>query len=178
MTPRLLATLFTSLLLVTAVEADPAVQKEGWEKKVIGNVRIEVPTDCKTDVQDAPGVGGVQRMKKFSFRNRMLDLELVFLSFPPGTGGNLDGAAENMSAQVEAASGEESLTPWITTTVSGRRARYIATKPDRTHQARQVTLIDDTKAMNQLIIVDISFDSSTSSGKADSERIMKSVEIR
>jgi hypothetical protein len=178
MTSRLLAMLFTSLLLVTAVDADSAVKKEGWEKKVIGNVRIEVPTDCKTDVQDAPGAGAVQRMHKFSFRNRVLDLELVFLSFPPGTGGNLDGAAENMSAQLKAASGEESLTPWKTTTVSGRRARYIATKPDRTHQARQVTLIDDTKAKNQLVIVDISFDSSSSSGKADLERIMKSVEIR
>jgi hypothetical protein len=178
MTPRLLATLFTSLLLVTAVEADPAVQKEGWEKKVIGNVRIEVPTDCKTDVRDTPGAGAVQRMKKFSFRTRVLDLELVFLSFPPGTSGNLDGAAANMSAQLRAVSGEESLTPWKTTTVSGRPARYIATKPDRTHQARQVTLIGDTKAKNQLIIVDISYDSTSSSGKSDTERIMKSVQIR
>jgi hypothetical protein len=178
MTPRLLATLFTSLLLVTAVEADPAVQKEGWEKKVIGNVRIEVPTDCKTDVRDTPGGGAVQRMKKFSFRTRVLDLELVFLSFPPGTSGNLDGAAANMSAQLRAVSGEESLTPWKTTTVSGRPARYIATKPDRTHQARQVTLIGDTKAKNQLIIVDISYDSTSSSGKSDTERIMKSVQIR
>jgi hypothetical protein len=162
------------LLLLATVHAE-----FGWENKVIGNVRIEVPTDCKTNVQNTPGAGGaVQRMKKYSLRNRVLDLELVFLSFPPGTGGNLDGAAANMSAQLKAASGEESLTPWKTTTVSGRRARCIATKPDRTHQARHVTLIDDTKAKNQLVIVDISYDSSSSSGKSDSERIMKSVEIR
>ncbi|MDP9098885.1 MAG: hypothetical protein M3N48_07815 [Verrucomicrobiota bacterium] len=162
------------LLLLATVHADP-----GWQTKIIGNVRIEVPTDCKTNVQNTPGAGGaVQRMKKYSFRDRMLDLELVFLSFPPGTDGNLDGAAANMTAQLKAASGEESLTPWKTTTVSGRPARYIATKPDRRHQARQVTLIDDTKAKNQLVIVDISYDSSSSSGKADSQRIMKSVEIR
>ncbi len=83
-----------------------------------------------------------------------------------------------MSAQLRAVFGEESLTPWKTTTVSGRAARYIATKPDRTHEARQATLIDDTKAKNQLVIVDISYDSTSNSGKADSERIMKSVEIR
>jgi hypothetical protein len=162
------------LLLLATVHAGP-----DWEHKVIGNVRIEVPTDCKTDVQNTPGAGGaVQSMRKYSFRNRVLDLELIFLSFPPGTGGNLDGAAANMTAQLKAVSGEESLTPWKTTTLSGRPARYIATKPDRTHQARQATLIDDTKAKNQLVIVDISYDSSSSSGKADSERIMKSVEIK
>ncbi len=162
------------LLLLATVHADP-----GWQNKVIGNFRIEVPADCNTNVQNTPEAGGaVQQMKKYSLRNRVLDLELVFLSFPPGTGGNLDGAAANMSAQLKAASGEESLTPWKTTTVSGRRARYVATKPDRTHQARQVTLIDDTKAKNQLVIVDISYDSSSSSGKADSERIMQSVEMR
>src|SRR5437773_3602945 len=117
-------------------------------------------------------------MKKFSFRTRVLDVELVFRSFPPGTGGHLDGATANMSAQLRAVSGAESLTPWKTTTVSGCPARYIATKPDRTREARQVTLIDDTKAKNQLVIVDISYDSSSSSGKADSERIMKSVQIK
>jgi hypothetical protein len=177
MKPRSLATLFTSLLLLTAVDADP-VQKEGWQKKIIGNVRIDVPTDCKTDVQDTPGAGPVQRMKKFSFRTRVLDLELVFLSFPPGTGENLDGAAANMSAQIRAVSGEESLTPWKTTTVSGRPARYIATKPDRTHEAKQVTLVGDMKGKKQLIIVDISYDSTSSTGKRDTERIMKSVQIR
>jgi hypothetical protein len=177
MTPRLLLPLLIPMLLVTAVDADPAAQKEGWERKLIGNVRIEVPTDCKTDVQDAPGAGAVQGMKKFSFRTRVLDLELVFLSFPSGTGGNLDGAAASMSAQLRAVSGEESLTPWKSTTVSGRPARYITTKPDRTHQARQVTLIGDTKAKDQLIIVDISYDSTSSSGKGDTERIMKSVQI-
>ena len=162
------------LLLLATLHAGP-----GWEHKVIGNVRIEVPSDCKPDVQNTPGAGGaVQSVKKYSFRNRVLDLELVFLSFPPGTGGNLDGAAANMTAQLKAVSGEESLTPWKSTTVPGRPARYIATKPDRTHEARQATLIDDTKAKNQLVIVDISYDSSSSSGKADSERIMKSVEIR
>ena len=162
------------LLLLATVYADP-----GWENKVIGNVRIEVPTDCKSDVQNMPGAGGaVQRMKKYSFRNRVLDLKLVLLSFAPGAGGNLDGAAANMTAQLKAASGEESLTPWKTTTVSGRPARHIGTKPDRTHQARQATLIDDTKAKNQLVIVDISYDSTSSSGKTDAERIMKSVEIR
>ena len=168
--------LVTSLLLLVlaTVHAD-----SGWEKKVIGNVCIEVPTDCKTDVQNTPGTGGaVQSMKKSSFRNRVLDLELVFLSFAPGMGGNLDGAAANMTAQLKAASGEEGLTPWKTTTVSGRPARYIATKPGLTREGRQVTLIDDTKAKNQLVIVDISYDSSFSSGKADSERIMRSVAIR
>jgi hypothetical protein len=139
---RLVASLL--LLLLTTVGADP-----GWQNKVIGNVHIQVPTDCKIDVQNAPGRGG-----------------------------NLDGAAANMSAQLKAVSGEESLTPWKITTVSGRPARYIATKPDRTHEARQATLIDDTKAKNQLVIVDISYDSTSGSGKADSGHIMKSVEIR
>jgi hypothetical protein len=84
------------LLLLATVHAGPA-----WEPKVIGNVRIEVPADCKRDVQNTPGAGGaVQSMKKYSFRNRVLDLELVFLSFLPGTGGNLDGAAANMTAQL------------------------------------------------------------------------------
>jgi hypothetical protein len=168
--------LVISLLLMLAanVYADP-----GWQNKVISNVRIEVPTDCKTNVQNTPGAGGaVQSMRKYSFRNRVLDLELVFLSFPPGTGGNLDGAAANMTAQLKAASGEENLTPWKTTSVSGRNARYIATKPDRTHQGRQVTLIDDIKAKNQLVIVDISYDASSGSGKADSEHIMKSVALK
>jgi hypothetical protein len=169
---RLLTALL--LLVLAAVHADP-----GWENKLIGNVRIEVPTDCKADVQNTPGAGGgVQRMKKHSFRNRVLDLELVFLSFAPGTGGNLDGAAANMTAQLKAASGDQSITPWQTTTVSGRPARYIATKPDRTGQARRATLIDDTKAKNQLVIVDISYDSSSTSGRADAERIMKSVQIK
>ena len=162
------------LLLVATVDAGPA-----WEPNVIGNVRIEVPTDSKKNVQSTLGAGGaVQSMKKYSFRNRLLDLELVFLTFPPGTGGNLDGAAANMTAQLKAASGAESLTPWKATTVSGRPARHIATRPDRTHQARVVTLIDDTKATNQLVIVDVSYDASSSSGKADSERIMKSVVIK
>jgi hypothetical protein len=92
--------------------------------------------------------------------------------------GDLSGAAENMSAQLKATSGEESLTPWKTTIVSGRSARYLATKPDRTHQARQVTLIDDTRARNRLVIVDISYDSNSSAGKTDSERIMKSVQLK
>lgn len=162
------------LLLLARVYADP-----GWENKVISSVRIEVPADCKTDVQNTPGGGSaVQSMSKYSFRNRVLDLELVFLSFPPGTSGNLDEASTNMTAQLKAASGEESLTPWTTTTVSGRPARYIATKPDPTHEARRATLIDDTKAKNQLVIIDISYDSSSSSGKADAERIMKSVALK
>jgi hypothetical protein len=76
------------LLLLATVRADP-----GWENKVIENVRIEVPTDCKTDVQSTPGAGGaVQGMKKYSFRTHVLDLEIVFLSFLPGTDGNLHGA--------------------------------------------------------------------------------------
>jgi hypothetical protein len=161
------------LLLGTAVHADPA-----WEKKVIDNVRIEIPTDSKRDVQNTPGAGGaVQKMTTYSFRTRVLDLELVFLEFPPGIAGDLNGAAANMSAQIKAKSGEESLTQWKSTTVSGRPARYLATKPDRTHETRQVTLIDDTRAKNQLVIVDISYDSTSSSGKTDSEHIMKSVEI-
>ena len=166
----------TSLLLLlgTAVHADPA-----WKKKVIGDVRIEVPIDSKPDVQNTPGAGGaVQKMTKYSFRTHVLDLELVFLVFQPGMLGDLSGAAENMSAQIKATSGEESLTPWKTTIVSGRPARHLATRPDRTHQARQVTLIDDTRAKNRLVIVDISYDSNSSAGKTDSERIMKSVQLK
>ena len=104
--------LVTSLLLplLATVHADPS-----WENKVIGNIRIEVPTDCKTDAQDTLGAGGAVHMKKYSFRNRVLDLELVLLSFSPGAGGNLDGAAANMTAQLKGASGEESVTPWKTT---------------------------------------------------------------
>jgi hypothetical protein len=120
----------------------------------------------------------VQKMTKYSFRTGVLDLELVFLSFPPGTDGNLDGAAANMTAQLSAASGKESLTPWKTTTVSGRPARYIATKPGRGHEARQATLIDDLEAKNQLVIVDISYDSNSSSRKSDVERITKSVALK
>jgi hypothetical protein len=162
------------LLLLATVRADP-----GWESKVIGDVRIDVPTDSKADVQKTPGAGGaVQKMTKYSFQTRMLGLELVFLSFPPGTGRNLDGATANMTAQLKAALGQESLTPWKTTIVSGRPARYIATKPGRAHEARQVTLIDDIKAKSQLVIVDISYDSSSSSGNADSEHIMKSVALK
>jgi hypothetical protein len=161
------------LLLLATVHAGP-----GWENKVIGNVHIEAPADCQTDAQNTPGAGPVQGMKKYSFRNRVLDLELVFLSFPPGTGGNLDGAAANMTAQLKAVSGEESLTPWKTTAVSGRPARRISTKPDLTHQARQATIIDDTKAKNQLVIVDISYDSSSSSGKTGAGHITKSIELK
>ena len=134
------------LLMGTAVHADP-----GWKKRLIGDVDIEVPTGSKTNVQNTPGAGGaLQKMAKHSFRNRVLDLELVFLSFLPGTGGNLDGAAANMTAQLKAASGEASLTPWKVTTVSGRPARYVATKPHRTHEARQVAIIDDTKPRTNL----------------------------
>ncbi len=162
------------LLLVATVHAGP-----GWEHRVISNVRVEVPTDCKVDVQNTPGGGGaVQKMIKYSFRTRVLDLELVFLAFPPGTVGDLSGAEANMTAQLKAALGEEALTPWKTTAVSGRPARYIATKPGRAHEARQATLIDDTKAKHQLIMVDISYDSSSSSGKTDSEHIMKSVALK
>lgn len=173
---RLMKPLVTSLLLLlgAALYADPA-----WEEKVIGDVRIEVPTDSRTDVQNTPGSGGaVQKMTKHSFRTRVLNLELVFLLFPSGMVGDLKGAAENMNAQIKASSGEESLTPWRTTTVSGRPARYLATKPDRTHQARRVTLIDDTRAKNRLVIVDISYDSNSSAGKTDSERIRKSVQLK
>jgi hypothetical protein len=101
--------LATSLLLVLLATVHAHAD---WQKKVIGNVSIEIPTDCQTDVQNTPGAGGaVQSMKKYSFRNRVLDLELAFLSFAPGTGGNLDGAAANMTAQLKAVSGEKSLTP-------------------------------------------------------------------
>ena len=75
-------------------------------------------------------------MKKYSFRNRVVDLELVFLSFPPDAGGNLDKAAANMNAQLKATSGEESLTPWKTITESGRPAGRIATKPSLTKSRR------------------------------------------
>jgi hypothetical protein len=105
----------TSLLLLLgrAVHTDPA-----WEKKVVNDVRIEVPTGSKTDVQNTSGAGGtVQKMTKYSLRTRVLDLELIFLMFQPGMAGDLSGAAENMSAQLKATSGEESLTPWKTTIV-------------------------------------------------------------
>jgi len=39
-------------------------------------------------------------------------------------------------------------------------------------------LIDDTRPKNQLVIVDISYNSTSSSGKTDSEHIMKSVAIK
>src|SRR5438046_9248282 len=121
------------LLMGTAVRADPA-----WETRLIGNVHIEVPTDCKTDVQNTPGIGGaVQSMKKYSFRNRVLDLEIVFFSFPPGTAGNLDGAAANMTGQLKAASGEESLTPWKPPTVPGRPSGLIVKRTNRTQEARE-----------------------------------------
>ena len=172
MTRRLLATLLSSLLLVRAVDADVGAQKQGWEKKVIGNVRIEAPTDCKTDVQKTPGIGGaVRKMMKFSFRTHMLDVELVFLSYASGTVGNLDKAAGGMSSEIKRTLGEKSLTPWKTTTVSGRPARYMATKPSRTHEARQITLIDDIRA-------DVSYGSTSMSAKGVCERIMKSVELR
>jgi hypothetical protein len=169
---KALAVSLVFLLLATAHAAP------GWENKVIGNVSIEVPSDCRSNVQQTPGGGAVRKMKKYSFRNRVLNLELVFLSFAPGTGGNLDGAAANMSAQLRAAPGAESLAPWKTTTVSGRPARRLATKPSRTGQGRVVTLIDDTKAKDQLVIVDISYDSTSSSAKGDAERIMKSVTLK
>lgn len=140
---------------------------------------IEVPTHCKTDTQTTtPAAGVVQKMTKFSFRNGVLDLELTFLLFPSGTVGNLDKAAESTSLEIKRTSGEESLTPWKATTVSGRPARHIATKPDPTHQARQITLIDDMRAKNQLVIVDISYDSNSGSGKTDCEHIMKSVQVK
>jgi hypothetical protein len=162
------------LLLLTVVRADPS-----WQEKTIGNVQIEVPSDSKIEVRNASGDGSaVQKMTKYSFRTRVLDLELVFLAFAPGMVGDLNGAAANMSAQIKAKSGEESLTPWKPTTVSGRPARYLPTKADRTHQTRRVMLIDDTRAKNQLVIVDISYDSTSSSGKADSEQVLKSVEIK
>src|SRR5439155_24133593 len=125
-------------LVISLILALPAIAyaDPGWQNKVICNFRIQVPSDSKTGLQNTPGAAGaVRKMTKYSFRTRVLDLELVFLSFPPGTDGNLDGAAANMTAQLKAASGEQRLTPWKTTTVSGRPARHIATKPDRTHQA-------------------------------------------
>src|SRR5256885_15005484 len=114
---RLVTSLLLSLL-VAAVHADP-----GWQKKAIGNVRIDVPSDSKTEMQNMPGAGGaVQKMTRSSFRTRVLDLELVFLAFPSGMAGDLNGAAANMSAQTKAKSGEESLISWKPTTVSGRAA--------------------------------------------------------
>ena len=180
MTPRFFSALLVSVLVVVAAHADPPSQGgRSWDKKTIKNVLIEVPTDCKTDTQTAtPPSGAVQQMTKFSFRNAVLDLELVFLSFLSGTAGDLDKAAENMSSEIRKTSGQESLTRWETTTVSGRPARHIATNPDPTHQARQVTLIDDTRTKNQLIIVDVSYDSDARSGKTECERIMRSVEIK
>ena len=115
-----LATSLLLLILLTSIHANP-----GWQKKTIGNVRIEVPSDSKTEVQNMPGSGGtVQKMTTYSFRTRVLDLELVFLAFPPGMAGDLNGAAANMSAQIKAKSGEETRRRWKPTTVSGRPARY------------------------------------------------------
>jgi hypothetical protein len=150
----------------------------GWENKVIDNVSIEIPNDCRSVVRHTPGSGAVQKMKKYSFRNRVLNLELVFLSFAPGTDGNLDGAAANMSAQLRAASGAKRLPLWNITTVSGRPARRLATKLGLTGQGRHVTLVDDTNGKRQLLIVDISYDSNSSSGKGDAERIMRSVTLK
>jgi hypothetical protein len=138
---------------------------------------VELPTNCQTETQTTPGQGAVQKMMKFSFRTDVLDLELVFLSFPSGLVGNLNQAAANMSAEIERTSGRDSLTPWTTRVVSKRPARFIATKPDPTHQARQAILIDDTRRNDQLIIVDISYDTNSEFGKAECERIIKSVEL-
>jgi hypothetical protein len=147
---RIVAPVFASLLLVAASLADPPPQRPSWEKKAIKNVLIDLPTNCKTETQTTPGNGAVQKMTKFSFRTNVLDLELVFLLFPSGTVGDLDKAAESTSSEIKRTSGEESLTRWQTTTVSGLPARHIATKPDPTHQARQITLIDNTRIKNQL----------------------------
>ncbi len=176
--PRILVLSLTSLLVVAASQADPPPQRPSWEKKTIKNVVVELPTNCQTETQTAPGQRAVQKMTKFSFRTDVLDLELVFLSYATGTVGNLDKAAENTSLEIKRTSGEGSLTPWKAMTVSGRPARLIATKPDPTHQAREITLIDDTRRNNQLIIVDISYDSSSRFGKPECERIMKSVELK
>jgi hypothetical protein len=138
---------------------------------------VELPTNCQAETQTTPGQGAVQKMTKFSFRTDVLDLELVFLSFPSGLVGNLNQAAANISAEIERTSGPESLTPWKTTTISRRPARFIATKPDATHQARQVILIDDTRRNNQLIIVDVSYDTNSRFGNAECERIIKSAEL-
>jgi hypothetical protein len=160
------------------VQGEPPTSSKGWKKKTLKNVVIEVPTDSKTEVQDTDVKGVVRKMTKFSFRSHVLDLELVFLLFASGTVGELDKAAENTNSEIERTSGKESLTPWQTNTVSGLPARHIATKPDARHQARQITLIDDTRAKDQLIIVDVSYDSYSDSGKTDCERIIKSVEIK
>jgi hypothetical protein len=151
---------------------------QGWEKKVIGGVHIVVPKECKTDTQNKPGTGVVKKMTKLSFKTAAIDLELVFLEFPPGFSGNIDGAAANMGAQIKAALGEDAFTQWNAATISGRPARCLATKPSPTNETKLATIIDDTRATNQLIIIDISYDSTSTSGRADSERIMKSVEIK
>jgi hypothetical protein len=109
MTSRVLPLLFASLFMGAASQADPAPQPT-WEKKAIKGVLIDLPTNCKMETQTMPGNGVVQNMTKFSFRNNVLDLELVFLSFPGGTVGNLDKAAENTSSEIKRTSGEESLT--------------------------------------------------------------------
>ena len=155
----------------------PVHAARGWESKVIGNVTIDVPSDCQSSVQHAPGGGAVRNMKKYSFRNRVLALELVFLSYASGTGGNLDGAAANMSTQLRAAAGGKGLPSWKSTTVSGRPARRLAADLGRAG-GRLVTLIDDTQAKDQLVIVDISYDSQSKSGKGNAERIMKSVSLK
>lgn len=171
----MIAALFASYLFFATSQAEPATQRSPWEKKTIKNVVIELPTNCKTETQTTPGEGAVQKLTKFSFRTDVLNLELVFLSFPSAIVGNLNQAAANMSLEIKRTSGEESLTPWKTTAVSKRPARFIATKPDPTHQAREAILIDDTRLNNQLIIVDVSYDTNSSFGKPECERIIKSV---
>jgi hypothetical protein len=179
MTRRIIATLFASSLLLPASQAQPATQRAASETKTIKNVLIEIPTNCITDTQTTtPPSGAVQKMTKFSFRNRVLDLELVFLSYASGTVGNLDKAAQITSSEIKRTSGEASLTRWESTTVSGRPGRHIATKPDPTHQARQITIIDDMRLNNQLIIVDVSYDSNSPLGKTECERIIKSVKLK
>ena len=107
-----LATSLLLFILLTSVHTEPS-----WEKKVIGNVRIEIPRTARQTYKIRLERGGAAgQYLRGTICTCVLDLELVFPSFPPGTGGNLDGAAANMSSQLKAASGEESLTPWKATT--------------------------------------------------------------
>lgn len=124
----------TSLLLLwcVTIRAESPMPAQGWEEKVIGGVHIVVPKECKTETQNKPGTGVVKKMTKLSFKTAAIDLELVFLEFPPGFSGNVDGAAANMGAQIKAALGEDAFTQWNAATISGRPARCLATKPSPT----------------------------------------------
>lgn len=172
-------TLLAALLLLScvAIRAEPPAPQQEWEAKVFGELHLDVPAGSQTKTRNSAGASVVKKMTRYSFQNSKLDLELVFLDYDPGFEGDIDGAAKNMGDQMRAMTGDE-IPPWKVITVAGRPARTLASNPDKTHQARMVTLIDDTKAGRQLIIVDVSYDTDSAAAKADAGHIINSVEIK